>query len=144
QIHAKAEKDGEYDQGQHGAAAEEQREVAYGKEVDDQVRNGNGIVHRAAGQVAPGLQYGGNELHEHDHNSCGDGAGNHEGKDGGAHNLAGPLAAFHGSDGTGDGREYHWNHDAEHHVDKEGSQRLEDSCSGLDDLIPFFHLGEDP
>ena len=143
QVDAEAHQDGKDDQRQHGTAAEQGGKVADSEEVDDQIRNGNGIVHHALGQVAPGLQYRRDQLHQHDHDGGGDGAGDDEGQNGGAHDFTGTPAAAHGGNGSGDGRKHHGDHDAEHHVDEQGAQGLEDGGTGLDDLVTLLDLGED-
>ncbi len=52
----------------------------------------------------------------------GDGAGDHKGDDGGAHDLTGSLAALHIGNGTGDGSKHQGHHDAEHQVDEHLAQ----------------------
>ena len=130
QVHSEAEQDGEDDQRQHGAAAQQANEVFGGEEVDDQGGKACILAHFLAGDLCPGLQDRGEHLHDEVHDKGSDGTGDDESADGNAHDLACALTVAHVCHGAGDGREDHGNHDTEHHVDEQGAQRLQQGGLG--------------
>ena len=125
ELHREAKEHGEHDQGKHGAAAQQTGEVADGEEVDDHVGHRRVLAHGLTGNIAPGLQHGREDLHQHVHDDSSQSAGDHEGSHGGAHDLTGTFLAFHIGDGAGDGSEDHGNDHAEHHVDEHGAQECD-------------------
>ena len=130
QIGGKAEQDGEDDQRQHGAAAQQAHKVVGGEEVHDHVGEGGVLADGLGGHVGPGLQHRGNQLHDNEHDDGGNGAGDHEGEHGGAHDLACPFPAAYAGHGIGDGGEHQRHHHAEHHIDEHGA-------GGLDKVTKF-------
>ena len=125
-VGGEAEQHGEHDQGQHGLAGQQTHEVAGGEEVDDHVGNGGVLAHFLRGDVVPGNQYRGEDLHQREHDDSSDGAGDDEGRHRGAHDLTGTLHALHVGNGARNGHEHQGNHHAEHHVDEHGAKGLYD------------------
>ena len=130
EVDGEAEEQGEDNERQHGLAAQKAHKVLGGEEVDNHLREGGVFAQLFSGDVLPGHENRGDEAHEHVHDGGGDGACDHEGADGDAHDFSGALAAAHIGHGTGDGREDHGHHDAEHHVDEHRAQRLEHLGAG--------------
>ena len=121
-LDGEAEQDREHDERQHGPAAQQAHKVRGGEEVDDHLREGGVFADLLSHHICPGSQHWGEQLHQHEHEHSCDGAGDDEGANGDAHDLARPLTAFHIGNGTGDGSKDQRHHHTEHHVDEYGAQ----------------------
>ena len=123
-LDAEAKQDSRHDQGQNGPAAQQLGKVGLGKEIDDHIAEAQRLADLA-------LHNGILAVHQRDQTAddvsqhTGDGGGDQEGRYGDAHDLAGPLDAFHVGDGGGDGAEYHRHHHAEHQIDEQRAQEFD-------------------
>ena len=130
-LNAEAEENGGNDERQDGPAAPQLDKVGLGEEVDDHVGNAQTCVHFSLGELI-GAGGQGEDAHNNVHQNRGDGGGDQEGDNGGTQHFARAAHTVHIGDGGGDGTEHHRHHNAEHQVDKYGSQRLKGGSAGPD------------
>ena len=122
-LDAEAEQHGRHNQGQNRAAAQQFRKVGLGEEVDDHILPAERVADLTLADgvlAADEREDAADDVHQY----ARDGGGDKERRDRGTHDLTGALHVLHVGDSGANGAEHHRHHDAEHHIDKEGSEEL--------------------